>query len=182
VLLLFIDGVGCRMDNSQSRKARHFKCLPQSLKNFLVEDDAAGLEAFLAKCYPHNNDRTTLKALLLAACREGKLQIARYVIEKRFVSPILFSEPRGKEQLISLETLDLAAASGNAALVKYLVEECKVDETFLNPMWNTKRYDQRANAISAARQNQHDEIAAFLSLPVQAIEHENKREFYAGKN
>jgi len=87
--------------------------------------------------YPKYNDRTSLKSLLLEACSQGKINIAKFLIEVRHVSPLLkmyISEPEGQETF-TYETLNRALCSENKKLMQYIGEKCGVEVTFHRKMW-----------------------------------------------
>ena len=68
----------------------------------------------LAKCV----DSLDGKTLLHVACDKGDLELAKYLIEKRNLPPLLFDKFQNS-------TLHNAAWSGKVSLLKYLIEDCK---------------------------------------------------------
>lgn len=130
MLVLFLYDGGSHRNRSQSDNASEFRSVNPKFIGFLETDDTGSLNGFLVKHYPKYNDRTSLKALLLEACKQGKMNIAKYLIEERHVSPLLKVYTSGIERQdnTTYETFSLAARSGNTELMRYIAVKCHIGE------------------------------------------------------
>lgn len=95
-----------------------------------------------------------LQSILHEACRMGKGNIAKYLIEVRKLSPSLRMHGG---LFFDLPIFIAAAESGNLSLVKYLVEVQHVD--IESKCWNPCRY---TTALSSAALRGHEEVVKYL--------------------
>lgn len=97
-----------------------------------------------------NPSQTLLTDLILEAVQQENLDTLKQLLDSHYVSPV----PQDATQIVS--PLYVASEHGFLNIVKYLVDEQKVDLDFANPKPKFR------TALHAASENGHEEVLKFL--------------------
>jgi curved DNA-binding protein CbpA len=120
--------------------------------NVIIDGDSSEILDQFLKSNPFEN--SLLKSIFYSACRKGKFNIVRYLIEVRRLSPNL----KVDDGLFCTGPIfKTAAESGNLALVKYLLEVHHVDIESQGLSAGT-----RDTALSRAASKGHADVVEYL--------------------
>src|SRR3990167_7191731 len=125
--------------------------LEQSLQEIIVLDDTTKLHVYLRD---HLSEEQLLQTILYCACRQGKMNIAQYMIEQIIIDPKLLINDGLS---FTGEIFKAASESGVLALVKYLLEIHHVDIESQGLSDGTKD-----TALSRAAEKGHVSVVEYL--------------------
>src|SRR3990167_9314823 len=98
---------------------------PLSLPELAIKSDSISLLKTYLEHERIKNNESAPREMLYHACKQGKFNIAKYLIEVKKVNPNIMID-----NLMAMDNgpvFKFAAESGNLELVKYLLEKCHVD-------------------------------------------------------